>query len=62
MFIHRFVMQYFVFFCSLTIILIGRESCSFTLIVFLMSCGCYCSVTLPHSVVDWSAVCDCVST
>ena len=26
----------------------------FTLIVFLLSCGCKCSVTLPCSAVSWS--------
>ena len=31
----------------------------FVLIVFLMSCDCYCSVALPHAAVGWSAVCDC---
>ena len=25
----------------------------FTLIVFLLSCGCLCSVSLPHSAVGW---------
>ena len=29
------------------------------LIVFLLSCDCKCSVSLPHGVVGWSAVCDC---
>ena len=31
----------------------------FTFIVFLVSYGCYCTVTLPHGAVGWSAVCDC---
>ena len=31
----------------------------FTFIVFLMSYGCYCTVTLPHGAVGWSSVCDC---
>ena len=35
-----------------------RARCS-TLIAFLMSCDCLCSVALPHVVVGWSAVCDC---
>ena len=32
-----------------------NDSC-FALIVFLMSCGCKCSVALPHDAVDLSAV------
>ena len=48
---------------SFAIILMGkrerdRAGC-FTLIVFLMSCGCKCSVALPLGAVGWSAVCDC---
>ena len=35
-----------------------RAGC-FTLIVFLMSCDCLCSLTLPHGAVGWSAVCEC---
>ena len=27
--------------------------------VYLHSCDCKCSVSLPHGVVGWSAVCDC---
>ena len=27
--------------------------------VYLQSCDCKCSVSLPHGVVGWSAVCDC---
>ena len=33
-----------------------EKACCFTSIVILMSCHFYCSVTLPHDVVDWSAV------
>ena len=36
----------------------NRAGC-FVLVVFLMSCGCWCSVALPHDAVCWSAVCDC---
>ena len=36
--------------------LVGR---SFTLIAFLVSCDCDCSVALPRGVVGWSVVCDC---
>ena len=32
-----------------------RAGC-FTLIVFLMSCDCKCSVALPRGAVGWSAV------
>ena len=35
-----------------------RAGC-FTLIVSLMSCGCLCSLSLPHGAVGWSAVCAC---
>ena len=38
----------------------AEESVScFTLIVFLMSCDCFCSVALPRGAVGWYAVCDC---
>ena len=30
----------------------------FTFVVFWISCRCYCSLTLPHSAVGWSEVCD----
>ena len=36
-----------------------REIGCFTLIVSLMSCGCYCFVASPYGVVGWSAVCEC---
>ena len=41
----------------------GKESTScFTLIVFLVSCDCKCSVALPHGAGDSFAVCDwCIS-
>ena len=35
-----------------------RAGC-FTLIVFLMSCDCSCSVSLPHNAVGWAVVYDC---
>ena len=44
-------------FSSFAPILIGNEC--FTLIAFLISCDCYCSVALPHGGVTQSAVCDC---
>ena len=31
----------------------------FAFIVLGMSCYCKCSVTLPHSAMGWSALCDC---
>ena len=31
----------------------------FTLIVFLVSCDCWCSVALPHVGMGLSVVCDC---
>ena len=39
----------------------GREKAVgyFASFVFLVSCDCFCSVTLPHSAMCWSAVCDC---
>ena len=27
------------------------------LIVFLLSCNCYCSLSYPHGAMNWSAVC-----
>ena len=38
-----------------------RAGC-FAFIVLRMSCCCKCTVALPHCVVCWSAVCDCVLT
>ena len=35
-----------------------RPDC-FNFIAFLLSCDCKCSVSLPHGVVGWSALCDC---
>ena len=35
-----------------------RADC-FTLIVFLISCDCQCSVAVPRGVVGWSAMCVC---
>ena len=38
--------------------LAGEERAGyFTFIVFLVSCGCYCSLPLPKRAVGWSAVC-----
>ena len=55
-----FVVQYLVSFdCSFAVFLRRRRQDCFTLIAFLVACGCYCFVTLPHSAVSWSAVCDC---
>ena len=37
----------------------GERANCFTLIVFLMSCDCYCSVALHRGAVGWYAVFDC---
>ena len=37
----------------------GRESWLLYFITFLMPCGCYCSLSLPHGAVVWSVVCGC---
>ena len=34
-------------------------ACCYALVVFLLSCDCWCSVSLPYGAVSWSAVCDC---
>ena len=58
MFVTCLAMQYLVSFLVLQSF-VGEERAScFTLIVLLMSRDCYCPVTLPHSAVGWSAVCD----
>ena len=45
---------------SFVTILMGKERAAcVTLIVFLVSCDCKCSVSLLHGAVGWSAVCDC---
>ena len=53
-------MQYYVSFLVLQSSCWGRDSWLLDFFVFLMSCVCYCSLSVPHSAVDWSAVCDCV--
>ena len=51
-----FVVQNFVPF----IVLGGKERAGcFTLFVFQVSCEFYCTVTLPHGAMGWSALCDC---
>ena len=50
-----FVIQYFV---SSPVLQSARAGC-FTLIVFMVSCECKCSVTFLHGAVSWTAVCDC---
>ena len=35
-----------------------RAGC-FAIIVFLLPCGCLCSVPLPHGAMGWSVVCEC---
>ena len=53
-----FFIQYFVLLVLQSPVWEMRVGC-FTLIVFLRSCGCLCSVALPHGTICWSAVCDC---
>ena len=49
-------MQYFVsFLVSICDYLDGKEmACWFNFIVCLMSCDCYCSLSLPHSAIGVS--------
>ena len=37
----------------------GERAASFTLIVFLITLDCYCSIVFPHGAVGLSAVHDC---
>ena len=47
-------------FFSFAMILMGdRRACCFTLIVFVMSCDCYCSAALPRDAVALSAGYNC---
>ena len=59
MFVPCFAIQYLVSILVLHSFRYGRESWSLYFIVFLLSCDCKCSVSIPHGVVGWSAVCDC---
>ena len=45
---------------SFAIISLGKRVGCFTIIVFLMSCSCKCSVSLPCGAVGRPTVCDCV--
>ena len=44
---------------SFSLIPLGKRELIAFLIVFLLSCDCKCSVSLPHGLVGWSAVCNC---
>ena len=55
-----FVVQYSVSFLDLANYLAGEERTScFTSIGFLISCVCYCSLTLSHGAVGLPVVCNC---
>ena len=43
---------------SFAINLMGKRELAALLIVFLVSCDCHLSVTLPNDAMGWSAVCD----
>ena len=44
---------------SFVVISTRKRAGCFTLIVFLLLRGCYCSVSLPHCAIGWYVVCDC---
>ena len=54
-----FVVQYLVSISGFAIILMGKKAASITLIVFLRSSDCWCSVAVPNDALDWFAVCGC---
>ena len=54
-----FVIQYFMPFLFCNHLDGERRVGCFTLIAFLISCGCKCSVALPHCTMGWFAVRDC---
>ena len=44
---------------SFALILMGRDRVGcFAMIVFIMSCDCYCSAALPRGTLGWFAVFD----
>ena len=59
MFVSCFAIQYLVSILVFTHSAREERADCFYLNVFLLSCDCKCSVSLPHGVVGWSAVCDC---
>ena len=59
MFVHMFCVAVLCVLSSFAIILMGKRAGCFTLFVLLMSCGCYCSIALPHSAMGLSALYDC---
>ena len=54
-----FAIHYFVPFLVLQTSRWQKVASCFTFTVFLMSCGCNCSLSLPHGAMIWSALCDC---
>ena len=55
-----FGIQHFVSPCYFYNVLAGNERAGcFTFIVFLLSYGCNSSLSLPHGVMTWFAVCGC---
>ena len=54
-----FVAQYLVSFLVLQLFCEEKRAGCLTLFVFLVSRGCYCTVSLPCSAMGWSAVFAC---
>ena len=55
-----FVAQYYVSYLFLKSAHCGRESWLNCIYGFLMAFDCYCSLPLPHDVMCWYVVCNCV--
>ena len=54
-----FGMYYFISFVVLQSSREGREPNCFAFIVFWVSCYFKCRLAINHSVIGWSAICDC---